>query len=265
MAYTWQWHTVRKIQQQFANINVKNCSTCICFNQQQESNSTYCRRNFTSATTTITTTTTGTIHLCLSSVTFSWVTAWQARPPKKTAASIHQKPSFHTSNSKILLYQYSAIMQLDMLLRTKVITTNNKNVHFQLGIHTGEPAYRQQRPFSQEFSGVSKKDDTNERFSVVRISASCLLVLRQCWLGDTEHPARKSPCHLSTEIPFQNRRRKGLMGSGYAKLTSTSGYAMWFTAAPKPLKIQVFWGSPSPRGSHSPYILGDTTRPGHVT
>jgi len=39
----------------------------------------------------------------------------------------------------------------------------------------------------------------------------------------------------------------------------------WFTAAPKPLKIQVFWGSLSPQGSHSPYILGDTTRPGHVT
>jgi len=45
----------------------------------------------------------------------------------------------------------------------------------------------------------------------------------------------------------------------------TSGYAMWFTAAPKPLKIQVFWGSPSPQGSYSPCILGDTTRPGHVT
>jgi len=40
----------------------------------------------------------------------------------------------------------------------------------------------------------------------------------------------------------------------------------WFTAAPKPLKIQVFWGSSSPQGSHSPYILrGDTTRPRHVT
>ena len=39
----------------------------------------------------------------------------------------------------------------------------------------------------------------------------------------------------------------------------------WFTATPKPLKIQVFWGSPSPQRSYSPYILGDTTRPGHVT
>ena len=38
----------------------------------------------------------------------------------------------------------------------------------------------------------------------------------------------------------------------------------WFTAAPKPLQMQVF-GSPSPQGSYSPYILGDTTRPGHVT
>jgi len=40
---------------------------------------------------------------------------------------------------------------------------------------------------------------------------------------------------------------------------------MWFTAAPKPQKIQVLLGSPSPQGSHSPYILGDTTRPGCVT
>ena len=35
--------------------------------------------------------------------------------------------------------------------------------------------------------------------------------------------------------------------------------------SPKPLKIQVFKGSPSLQGSHSPYILGDTTRSGHVT
>ena len=33
--------------------------------------------------------------------------------------------------------------------------------------------------------------------------------------------------------------------------------------SPKTPKIQVFWGSPSPQGSHSPYILGDTTRPRH--
>ena len=38
----------------------------------------------------------------------------------------------------------------------------------------------------------------------------------------------------------------------------------WFTAAPKPLKIEVFLGSPSPQGSHSP-MLGDTTRPGRET
>ena len=38
----------------------------------------------------------------------------------------------------------------------------------------------------------------------------------------------------------------------------------WFTAAPKPLKIQVF-GVTQPQGSYSPSILGDTTRPGHVT
>jgi len=35
--------------------------------------------------------------------------------------------------------------------------------------------------------------------------------------------------------------------------------------APKPLKIQVFKGSPSPQGSHSTYILWDTTRPRHIT
>jgi len=34
---------------------------------------------------------------------------------------------------------------------------------------------------------------------------------------------------------------------------------------PKTHKIQIFGGSPSPQGSQSPYILGDTTRPGHVT
>jgi len=38
----------------------------------------------------------------------------------------------------------------------------------------------------------------------------------------------------------------------------------WFTAALKHLKIKVV-GSPSPQGSQKPYILGDTTRPGHVT
>ena len=35
--------------------------------------------------------------------------------------------------------------------------------------------------------------------------------------------------------------------------------------APKPLKYKFFRGSPSPQGSHSPYILGDTTRPRHIT
>jgi len=44
----------------------------------------------------------------------------------------------------------------------------------------------------------------------------------------------------------------------------TSGYAMWFLAAPKPPKHK-FLGVTQPEGSHSPYILGDTTRPGHVT
>ena len=35
--------------------------------------------------------------------------------------------------------------------------------------------------------------------------------------------------------------------------------------SPKTPKIQIFWRSPSPQGSHSPYILGDTTRPRHIT
>ena len=35
--------------------------------------------------------------------------------------------------------------------------------------------------------------------------------------------------------------------------------------SPKTPKIQVFNGSPNPQGSHSPYILGDTTRPRHTT
>jgi len=32
----------------------------------------------------------------------------------------------------------------------------------------------------------------------------------------------------------------------------TSGYATWFTAVPKPLKIQVFRGHPAPRGRTAP-------------
>jgi len=34
---------------------------------------------------------------------------------------------------------------------------------------------------------------------------------------------------------------------------------------PKTPKNTSFWESPSPQGSRSPYILGDTTRPGRVT
>jgi len=50
--------------------------------------------------------------------------------------------------------------------------------------------------------------------------------------------------------------------SAVKKLAAT----LWrFTAAPKPLKIQVFGGSQSPQGLYRPYILGDTTKPGHVT
>ena len=35
--------------------------------------------------------------------------------------------------------------------------------------------------------------------------------------------------------------------------------------SPKTPKNTSFQGSPSPQGSHSPYILGDTTRPRHIT
>jgi len=35
--------------------------------------------------------------------------------------------------------------------------------------------------------------------------------------------------------------------------------------SPKTPKNTSFLGSSSPQGSHSPYVLGDTTRPGHVT
>jgi len=48
-------------------------------------------------------------------------------------------------------------------------------------------------------------------------------------------------------------------------LKKTSGYAMVVHGRPKTPKNKSFLGSPSPQGSHSPYILGDTTRPGHVT
>ena len=34
---------------------------------------------------------------------------------------------------------------------------------------------------------------------------------------------------------------------------------------PKTPKNRSFFGVTQPQGSHSPYILGDTTRPGHVT
>jgi len=45
----------------------------------------------------------------------------------------------------------------------------------------------------------------------------------------------------------------------------TSGYAMVVHGRPKTPKNTSFWGSPSPQGSYSPYILRNTTRPGHVT
>jgi len=44
----------------------------------------------------------------------------------------------------------------------------------------------------------------------------------------------------------------------------TSGYAMVVHGRPKTPKNTSFWGSPSPQASYSPYILGDTTRPGNV-
>ena len=49
------------------------------------------------------------------------------------------------------------------------------------------------------------------------------------------------------------------------KIEETSGYAMVVHGRPKTPKNTSFGGSPSPQGSYSPYILWDTTRPGHVT
>jgi len=50
----------------------------------------------------------------------------------------------------------------------------------------------------------------------------------------------------------------------------TSGYATWVTAGgairePQTPKNTSFLGVTHPQGSHSPYILGDTTRPRHTT
>ena len=35
--------------------------------------------------------------------------------------------------------------------------------------------------------------------------------------------------------------------------------------SPKTPKNRSFYGSPSPQGLHSPYVVGDTTRPRHIT
>jgi len=42
----------------------------------------------------------------------------------------------------------------------------------------------------------------------------------------------------------------------------TSGYATWFTAASKPLKIQVFRGHPAPTGRTAPIFYGTQLDPG---
>jgi len=44
-----------------------------------------------------------------------------------------------------------------------------------------------------------------------------------------------------------------------------SGYATMVHGRPKTPQNTSFGGSSSPQGSQTPYILGDTTRPGHVT
>jgi len=51
----------------------------------------------------------------------------------------------------------------------------------------------------------------------------------------------------------------------WATVIKTSGYAMVVHGHPKTPKNTSFGGSLSPQGSYSPYILRDTTRPGHVT
>jgi len=60
---------------------------------------------------------------------------------------------------------------------------------------------------------------------------------------------------LVTPLPFYRIKYK----------QDTSGYAMVVHGRPETPKNTNFGGSPSPQGSYSPYILGDTTRPGHVT
>jgi len=51
---------------------------------------------------------------------------------------------------------------------------------------------------------------------------------------------------------------------GISVSSLTSGYAMVVHGRPKTPKIQVLWVI-QPPGVVQPYILGDTTRPGHVT
>jgi len=49
------------------------------------------------------------------------------------------------------------------------------------------------------------------------------------------------------------------------KFNETSGYAMVVHGRPKTPKNTSLFGVTQPQGSHCPYILRDTTRPGHVT
>jgi len=55
------------------------------------------------------------------------------------------------------------------------------------------------------------------------------------------------------------------LSSQYQVWNETSHYAVVVHGRPKTPKNTSFLGSPSPQGSYSPYILGDTTRPRHVT
>ena len=59
---------------------------------------------------------------------------------------------------------------------------------------------------------------------------------------------------------YAEERRKKLLGEyilPWHVSLLTSGYAMVVHGHPKTHKNTSFWGSSSPQGSHSPYILGD--------
>ena len=93
------------------------------------------------------------------------------------------------------------------------------------------------------------------------------------------HQCRHQRCnvpsltHLHQEITSPGRDFFLVEVSGFSSFQCsygqiyllTSGYVMVVHGRPQTPKNTSFLGSPSPQGSHSPYILGDTTRPRHIT